>query len=163
MASLPRSQQVLKSYFFLLHSLYSYASKHYSIAICGFIWRLLAAPFYWYHLSNGIRTLRYALICQGPRCTHNTSIKSEHLQGHLAPRTYSIICIGSESCLGSIVGLPGSHVFPPYVLLYRLRWHMENYCDCVPVLPDEHLSRESRKLTVMIRRELVAVREVSSP
>ena len=37
---------------------------------------------------------------------------------------------------------------------------MENYCDCVPVLPDEHLSRESRKLTGMMRRELVAVREV---
>ena len=25
-----------------------------------------------------------------------------------APRTYSIVCISSESCLGSIVGLPGS-------------------------------------------------------
>ena len=37
---------------------------------------------------------------------------------------------------------------------------MENYCDCVPVLPDEHLSRESQKLTGMMRRELVAVREV---
>ena len=37
---------------------------------------------------------------------------------------------------------------------------MENYCDCVPVLPDEHLSRESRKLTGMMRQELVAVREV---
>ena len=37
---------------------------------------------------------------------------------------------------------------------------MENYCDCVPVLLDEHLSRESRKLTGMMRRELVAVREV---
>ena len=43
---------------------------------------------------------------------------------------------------------------------YRLRQHWENYCDCVPVLPDEHLSRESQKLTVMMRRELVAVREV---
>ena len=80
-----------------------------------------------------------------------------------APRTYSIICISSESCLGSIVGLPSSHVLLPYVPLYRLRWHRENYCDCVPVLPDEHLSRESRKLTVMMRRGLVAVREVSNP
>ena len=32
----------------------------------------------------------------------------------------------------------------------------ENYCDCVPVLSDEHLSRESRKLTVMMRQELVS-------
>ena len=31
-------------------------------------------------------------------------IKSEHLLGCSAPRTYSIICISSESCLGSIVG-----------------------------------------------------------
>ena len=29
-----------------------------------------------------------------------------------------------------------------------------------PGLPDEHLSRESRKLTGMMRRELVAIREV---
>ena len=48
----------------------------------------------------------------------------------------------------------------PYVPLYRLRRHRENYCDCVPVLPDEHLNRESRKLTVMMWQELVAVREV---
>ena len=55
-------------------------------------------------LSNGIRTPRYALICQGLRFTHNTTIKSKHLHGSSAPRTYSIICIGSESCLGSNVG-----------------------------------------------------------
>ena len=32
------------------------------------------------------------------------------LQYSSAPRTYSIICIGSESCVWSIVGLPGSCV-----------------------------------------------------
>ena len=48
----------------------------------------------------------------------------------------------------------------PYVPLYRLRRHQENYCDCALVHPEEHLSRESRKLTGMMRRELVAVREV---
>ena len=37
----------------------------------------------------------------------------------------------------------------------RLRWPKENYCDCALVIPDEHLSRESRKLTVMIQRETV--------
>ena len=73
-----------------------------------------------------------------------------------APRTYRIICISSESCLGSIVGLPGSHVLLPYVPLYRLRWHRENYCDCVLILLDEHLGRESWKLTVMMRWELVS-------
>ena len=52
-----------------------------------------------------------------------------------------------------MLGLPGSHVLLPYVPLYRLRWHRENYCDCSLVHLDEHLSRESRKLTVMIKRE----------
>ena len=54
---------------------------------------------------------------------------------------------------GQMLGLPSSCVFLPYVPLYRLRWHRENYCDCALVHPDEHLSRESQKLTVMIQRE----------
>ena len=54
---------------------------------------------------------------------------------------------------GQMLGLPGSRVLLPYVPLYRLRWHRENYCDCALVHLDEHLSRESRKLTVMIKRE----------
>ena len=54
---------------------------------------------------------------------------------------------------GQMLGLPDSHVLLPYVPLYRLRRHQENYCDCAPVRPGEHLSRESRKLTVMIKRE----------
>ena len=52
-----------------------------------------------------------------------------------------------------MLGFPGSCVLLPYVPLYRLRRHQENYCDCAPVRPGEHLSRESRKLTVMIKRE----------
>ena len=36
---------------------------------------------------------------------------------------------------------------------YWLGWPKENYCDCALVIPDEHLSRESPKLTVMIKRE----------
>ena len=51
---------------------------------------------------------------------------------------------------GQMLGLPGSYVLVPYVPFYRLRQHQENYCDCALVRPDEHLSRESRKLTVMI-------------
>ena len=54
---------------------------------------------------------------------------------------------------GQMLGLPGSRVLLPYVPLYRLRRIRENYCDCALVHPDEHLSRESRKLTVMIKRE----------
>ena len=52
-----------------------------------------------------------------------------------------------------MLGLPGSCVLLPYVPLYRLTRHQENYCDCAPVRLGEHLSRESRKLTVMIQRE----------
>ena len=52
-----------------------------------------------------------------------------------------------------MLGLPGSYVLLPYIPLYRLTRHQENYCDCAPVRPGEHLSRESRKLTVMIQRE----------
>ena len=49
-----------------------------------------------------------------------------------------------------MMGLPGSCVLLPYVPLYRLGRHQENYYDCALVHTDEHLSRESRKLTVMI-------------
>ena len=52
-----------------------------------------------------------------------------------------------------MLGLPGSCVLLPYVPLHRLTRHQENYCDCAPVRLGEHLSRESRKLTVMIQRE----------
>ena len=38
----------------------------------------------------------------------------------------------------------------PYVPFHRLRQPKENYCDCALVIPDERLSKESRKLTVMI-------------
>ena len=65
----------------------------------------------------------------------------------------ALYALAPNHCLGSIVGLPGSRVLLPYVPLYRLRWHRENYCDCALVHPDEHLNRESRKLTVMIKRE----------
>ena len=54
---------------------------------------------------------------------------------------------------GQMLGLPGSCVLLPYVPLYRLRRHQENYYDCALVRPDENFSRESRKLTVMIWRE----------
>ena len=54
---------------------------------------------------------------------------------------------------GQMLGLPGSWVCRLMFCYYRLRWPKENYCDCALVIPDEHLSRESRKLTVMIQRE----------
>ena len=54
---------------------------------------------------------------------------------------------------GQMLGLPGSWVCRLMFRYYRLGWPKENYCDCALVIPDEHLSRESRKQTVMIQRE----------
>ena len=79
------------------------------------------------------------------------------------PELIALYALAPNHVLGQMLGLPGSHVLLPYVPLFRLRRHRGHYCDCVAVLPDEHLSRESRNLTVMIRRELVAVREFSNP
>ncbi len=56
---------------------------------------------------------------------------------------------------GQMLGLPGSWVCRLAFRYYRLRRPKENYCDCALVILNEHLSRESRKLTVMIQRETV--------
>ena len=103
--------------------------------------------------KNDNHALCYARLCQG---LHSTAIKSDHLLGRSAPRTYSTICISSESCLGSLVGFARLPCFGTLhsVPSTKVRW--ENYYDCVPDLPDEHLSRESRKPTVMMQRELVS-------
>ena len=58
-----------------------------------------------------------------------------------------------ESCLWSNIWFARLPRLLPYVPLYRLRRHWENYCNCALVHLDEHLSRESRQLTVMIQRE----------
>ena len=54
---------------------------------------------------------------------------------------------------GQMLGLPGYWVCRLMFCSYRLRRPKETYYDCALVIPDEHLSRESRKLTVMIQRE----------
>ena len=54
---------------------------------------------------------------------------------------------------GQMLGLPGSWVRRLMFRSYRLRRPKENYCDCALVILDEHLSRESQKLTIMIQRE----------
>ena len=66
------------------------------LTYCYFLFKAL--------LLKGGCLSRYALVCQGLHHTHITTQKSEHRHGSSAPRTYSIICISSESCLGSIVG-----------------------------------------------------------
>ena len=49
------------------------------------------------------RTLWYGQYTRGSS-TPQYGVRSPNTFTSAAPRTYSIICIGSESCLGSIVG-----------------------------------------------------------
>ena len=49
------------------------------------------------------RTLWYDQYTRG-LSTPEYGVRSPNTLTSAAPRTYSIICIGSESCLGSIVG-----------------------------------------------------------
>ena len=114
-------------------------------------------------MKSSTRTLWYGQYARGLSIPHNTAWEVRTLLTVRHPELIALYASALNHVLGQLLGLPGSHVLPPYVLLHWLRWHTENYCDCVPVLPDEHLSRESWKLTVMMRRELVAVREVSNP
>ena len=69
--------------------------------------------------------------------------------------SFGIICISSESCLWSNVGFPRLLGLPPYVPFLSAKAAKGELRDCAPVIPDEHLSRESRKVTVMMQRETV--------
>ena len=71
-------------------------------------------------------------------------------QGVFGVSSYALYASAPSHVFGQMLGLPGSCVLLPYVPLHRLTQHQENYCDCAPVRPGEHLSRESRKLTFMI-------------
>ena len=88
------------------------------------------------------RTLWYGQYTRG-LSTPQYGVRSLNTFTSAAPRTYSIICISSESCLGSRVGFARLLCLLPYVPFYRLRWPRENYCDCAPVHLSKHLSRES--------------------
>ena len=54
-------------------------------------------------MTSSTRTLWYGQYTRGLR-TSQYGVKSPNTFTSAAPRTYSIICISSESCLGSIVG-----------------------------------------------------------
>ena len=71
--------------------------------------------------------------------------------GSVRHHEFGLICISSESCIWSNVGFARLLDLRLMFRSYRLRRPKENYCDCAPVMPDEHLSSESRKLTVMIQ------------
>ena len=99
------------------------------------------------HLRARVRSVR-----QGLSFTPQYGARSLDTFDSAAPQTYSIICVSSESCLGSIVGfarLPcfgtlrsaiSAKVALGALLVPRFCWA-------------KHLSRESQELTIMIRRE----------
>ena len=67
----------------------------------------------------------------------------------------ALYALAPNHVFGQMLGFPGSWVCRLMFRYYRIRWTKENYCDCALVIPDEHLSRESRKQTVMMQRETV--------
>ena len=101
-------------------------------------------------------TPRYDLTRQGLHCAPYVGNKSEHFYSTIRRPEYCIICIGSESCLWSIVGLPGSCGY--YLTFRSFGYGSKGRTTAIVFLihQDKHLSRESRKLTVMMRRELVS-------
>ena len=100
------------------------------------------------------RTLWYGKYTRGLR-TPQYGVKSPNTFTSTTPRSYSIICISSESCLWSNVGFARLLCFGTLRSAISAKVALGELLYCVPVLPDEHLSTESRKLIVMIRRELV--------
>ena len=79
-------------------------------------------------------------------------IKSEYLRecsaSRVWPYMHQLRIMSLVKCW--VCPAPGFAALRSY---YRLRWPKENYCDCALVIPNEHLGRESRKLTVMMQRE----------
>ena len=101
-------------------------------------------------------------IHQGLTTPHNMVWEDRTLSRVRHPELIALYASAPNHVFGQMLGLPGSCVLLPYVPLYRLKWHQENYCNCAPVWPGEHLSRESRKLTVMIQRDTSQPLEDSS-
>ena len=100
--------------------------------------------------QNNARTWTQGASYKGHYLGLVYTTKTEYLRECSASRVWPYMHQLRIIVFGQMLGLTGSGVLVPYVLLYRLKQHQENYCDCALVHLDEHLSRESRKLTVMI-------------
>ena len=114
-------------------------------------------------ITNCTRTFWYVQFTRGFSVPHNMARKVQTLSRVRHPKLIALYASAPNHVFGQTLGLPGSWVSRLTFCSYWLRRPKENYCDCSLVIPYEHLSRESRKLTVMMRRELVAIREVSNP
>ncbi len=77
-----------------------------------------------------------------------------------APRTYNIICIGFESCLGSIVGFARLPCFGTLRSVVSAKVALGEPLRLRPSLAGLTPKWRKLKLTIMMRREPVAVREV---
>ena len=82
-------------------------------------------------------------------------LQSPNTFGVFGVMSLALYASAPNHVFGQMLGLPGSWVCCLMFHAYRLGRPKENYCDCALVIPDEHLSRESRKLTIMIQRDTV--------
>ena len=79
--------------------------------------------------------------------------KARTPSGVFGVTSFALYASAPNHVFGQMLGFPGSWVCRLTFRYNRLRWPKENYCGCALVIPDEHLSRESQKLTIMIQRE----------
>ena len=100
--------------------------------------------------QNNARTWTQGASYKGHYLGPVYTIKTKYLMDYSASQVWPYMHQLRIIVFGQMLGFPGSCVLVPYVPLYRLGQHQENYCDCAPVRPGEHLRRESRKLTVMM-------------
>ena len=109
------------------------------------------------------RTLWYGQYARG-LSSPQYGVRSPNTFTSTTPRTYNIICIGSESCLGSIVGFARLLCFGALRSAISAKVELGEPLRLCPVELGRAPQWRKLKLTVMMRRELVAVREVfSSP
>ena len=99
------------------------------------------------HVPGNLGSIIKGVTQPGTCCTDRTPY------GVFSVASLALCAPAPNHVFGQMLGLPDSRVLLPYVPIYRLRRHRENYCDSALVHLDEHLIRESQKLTVMIKRK----------
>ena len=122
--------------------------KHNPYSVFAFLKELNCA-------SVVISRTHLGIYCQGlDMATHELPTKSEQLYSTLRRHEFGLICISSKSCLWSIVGLPGSCAY--YLMFRSIGQGSKGRTTAIVFLVHlvKLLGRESRKLTVMMRREM---------
>ena len=72
-------------------------------------------------MTSSTRTLWYGQYARGLSVPHNTAREVRTLSTVRHPELIALYASAPNHVLGQLLGLPGAHVFVPYVPLYRLR------------------------------------------